>query len=142
MNNLLIIATLTLILVGCNPKPVQINYGEDHCAFCKMSIVDPKFGGALVTKKGRVFKFDAVECILPFVNENKDIYSHLLVTPYDLPGTLMAKDSVYFAKSEAIRSPMGAHLGVFHSKVTAREFITENDGEIVLWGELEKSLLP
>ena len=40
-------------IAGCNPKPEKITFGKDNCAECKMTIMDPKFGGEIVTKKGK-----------------------------------------------------------------------------------------
>ena len=52
------VATLLafFVLTGCNPKPEKIAIGKDACAECKMTIMDPKFGGEIVSKKGKVFK--------------------------------------------------------------------------------------
>jgi len=42
-----------LFLTSCTPKPEKIAFGKDNCAECKMPIMDPKFGGEIVTKKGK-----------------------------------------------------------------------------------------
>src|SRR5690606_32241093 len=47
------------------PKP--INYGKDQCAHCRMTVSDARFGSQLVTKKGRAFHFDDVQCLVAYV---------------------------------------------------------------------------
>ena len=33
---------------------------------CKMTLVDKKFGAEVVTKKGKVYKFDDLNCMIKF----------------------------------------------------------------------------
>lgn len=106
---------LALILVSCGVGPEPIVFGEDPCSYCKMTIVDPKFGGELVTDKGKVFKFDALECMVPYLQENKSTpYSHKLGIAYDEPGELKSVDNLVFVFSENYRSPMGGNLAAFN----------------------------
>jgi len=59
---------LLLLFAGCRPKgPVAIEYGQDICAFCKMIIADPRFGAEVITKTGKVYKFDSVECMVAHI---------------------------------------------------------------------------
>ena len=60
------VAFIAFLLIGCNPKAEKINLGKDQCAECKMTIADPKFGAEIVTKKGKVYKFDDTHCIAVF----------------------------------------------------------------------------
>ena len=60
---------LVITLSACsNQKPRAINIGEDNCAYCKMGITDNRFSSELITSKGKVYKFDAVECLAAFYN--------------------------------------------------------------------------
>ena len=77
-------------MVSCTPKPVDIEYGEDQCEFCLMTIVNPQFGSELVSNKAKVFKFDAIECMVPFVlDEGEAQFSFILVNDYDHPASLI-----------------------------------------------------
>lgn len=58
---------LAMFLSSCSTKPEPFNYGKDNCYFCKMGIVDPKYGGEVITKKGKVFKFDDLICMARFL---------------------------------------------------------------------------
>lgn len=78
-----------------------------------MTIADPKFGAELVTDKGRVLKYDAIECMIDDLEEDEHAYSMLLAVPFDRPKELIHVDSLHFVYSPLIKSPMGAHLGAF-----------------------------
>ena len=72
------VASIWLILLFCSSctiEPQPITYGLEACSSCKMTIVDPRFASEIVTRKGKVFKYDAIECMLHDVNEsvNKDV---------------------------------------------------------------------
>ena len=77
------------MLVACSPEPRDIEYGDDLCAYCKMTVVDAQYGAEAITTKGRIYVFDAIECMVHFTYESEDIeYAHLLVNYYSDPGTL------------------------------------------------------
>lgn len=100
-------------LVACSPEPEPIVFGEDHCHYCKMGIVDRKFGGELVTDKGKIYKFDAIECLVPFMREQNEDYAMVLVVAYESSGELYPVESLKFAESEDFKSPMGGNIAAF-----------------------------
>ncbi|WP_431210053.1 nitrous oxide reductase accessory protein NosL [Puia sp. P3] len=55
---------VVLLLQGCQTGPEPILYGQDDCSFCKMSFTDKRFGGEVCTKKGKVYKFDDLHCLV------------------------------------------------------------------------------
>ncbi len=113
MNKIVVwIGTLCVfLLVGCGVKPEPIAFGEDHCTYCRMTIADPKFGAELVSDKGRIFKFDALECMVPYLQENNDTeYAYILAIAYDEPGELKSVSDLTFAFSENFNSPMGGNV--------------------------------
>ena len=65
MKMISLILALALFL-SCNTEPVPLRYGKDACHLCKMTLMDKKFGGELVTGKGKVYKFDDVNCMINF----------------------------------------------------------------------------
>lgn len=55
------------LVVACRPmRPDPIVYGTDACAYCRMMISDPRFGGEIITRKGRSIKFDGIDCLLSY----------------------------------------------------------------------------
>lgn len=111
-----------VLLAGCGVKPEPIVFGEDHCTYCRMSIADPKFGAELVTDKGRVYKFDALECMVPYLQENSDTqYAHILAIAFDEPGELKPVQNLKFAISEEFNSPMGGNVAALSQAAPLEE---------------------
>ena len=78
---------LALLLLACNSGPQAISYGKDACSYCKMTIVEKPFGCEIVTSKGKVAKFDAIECLVAHFSETgKDSTISIYVTDHSLPG--------------------------------------------------------
>ncbi len=132
-----------LFLGACSTKPRPIDYGTDGCHFCRMTIVDRQHAAQIVTQKGRIYSFDAIECM---VNHLKDIDSGtvalFLVNDYTQPGELIdAKTSTYLI-SEGIPSPMGEFLSAFENKVDAQNAQKEHGGELYSWEELLNRFSP
>lgn len=128
-----------LILGGCAPEFEEIKYGSDQCDYCKMTIMDDKFSAQLVTKKGRNYKFDAIECMIWFLNDEyvkrEDVYG-MRVADYTNPGKMIDAENAYYLISPEIRSPMGAHLAAFPSKEDAERYKNELGGEVYAFEQL------
>lgn len=116
MPKILFFSLAFALLAACSPKPEPIEFGKDQCAFCRMTISDPKFGAELVTPKGRVLKYDALECMIDDLDEKQLEYAMLLAVPFDQPKELVDVESLHFVYSPMIKSPMGANLGAFASR--------------------------
>jgi copper chaperone NosL len=114
---ILIVWAVTLSIISCNSNPEPIEFGKDQCAFCKMTIVDEKFGSELITPQGRVLKYDAAECMAQDIGNDGQEFSALYAIALDQPGKLVLVDSLKFVIHESIRSPMGANLGGFIGNV-------------------------
>jgi copper chaperone NosL len=140
-NGLFTIGLLFIFLIGCTPEAKEINYGSDMCHYCKMTVVDNQHAAELVTKKGKAFMFDAIECMVNYTEENKETeYAFLLVNDYNNPGKLIPATESYFLQSQAIPSPMGAFLSAFENEAGAESMKTEKGGEVYQWEELNKLL--
>ena len=104
---------LFALTISCTSGPEKISFGEDQCVYCRMTISDPKYGALLITDKGRLRKYDAIECMINELREKHPSYKKLKVVSYDQPKSLILADSAYFVISEAYKSPMGANLAAF-----------------------------
>lgn len=112
-------AALLASLAGCSGGPEPIAYGKDGCHSCKMTMMDNRFGTEIVTKKGKVYKFDDVNCMLRFLKSGtvpgEDV-GQLLVTDFGNPGTLIDVHAAVFVQSPEIKSPMGSNIAAFSTK--------------------------
>jgi copper chaperone NosL len=134
MKNLSLI-TLFCLLVSCSKTPQAINYGKDMCHFCQMTIVTKTHASQMVTGKGKQFKFDAIECMIHFLEDKQDIIpeSQLYITNYTSPGEMIDAKTASYAVSPQIGSPMGANLTGFLSLESAKETITTEDASFYDW---------
>jgi copper chaperone NosL len=131
------IYTLLLLLFSCNVSPQAIDYGNDGCHYCKMTIVDKLHAAEIVTAKGKAYKFDATECMINFLDEFDTSSIQLyLANNYNKPGELIDATQATFLISENIPSPMGAFLSAFKNKEDAIKIQTQKSGDIYTWEEL------
>jgi len=127
----------SFLLLACNKEAKPIDYGNDGCHFCKMTIVDKTYGSELITDKGKVFKFDAAECMINFLNENKDLpTAKLLTNYYEEPTKFITVEGATFLISENLPSPMGANLTAFKTKESAEKVLADKGGDLYTWEEL------
>ncbi len=112
------------LLAGCTPEPEPFHFGEDAGAYCRMTIDDERFASQVVMNTGRVYKFDAIECMASWleteVADETDIHS-VWVANMAEPGALLPALSARFVQSDAIRSPMGGGWAAFDSEEAAHD---------------------
>ncbi|WP_431135153.1 nitrous oxide reductase accessory protein NosL [Psychroserpens mesophilus] len=131
------ILALLLLIYSCNVSPKPIDYGHDGCHFCKMTIVDKVHAAEIVTQKGKVYKFDATECMINFMDEfDTSEIALYLSNDYMTPESLIDATKATFLISENIPSPMGAFLSAFKSKADAEKMQAEKGGTLYNWNEL------
>lgn len=142
-SRVLIPLVFSLIVFGsCGVEaPVPINYGEDACNYCNMNIVQKGFGTELITRKGKPFRFDSIECLAAFLHKgtigSENIHS-VWVTDYSNQKNLITMESATFVYSENMRSPMGMGLAAFGSGKEAEKFRASVDGIIIDWNSIDK----
>jgi copper chaperone NosL len=128
-----------LIITSCGSEPEPIDYGHDECEFCKMLITDNKYGAELVTDKGKVYKFDSIECLVEFSlvkNTLGDKNNKLLITDFYNPEQFIESSESFYVKNDNFRSPMGLNVTAFSNKASAEKFVSENGGELLIWVEV------
>ncbi len=108
---------VALLLSGCSaPKPAKVVIGQDSCAMCNMVISDARFATQVVTKTGKAYKFDSIECMVAFLVDgtvpNDQIHS-AWVSDYLNPGTWLKAEDARYLQSVKVRSPMGLNLSAF-----------------------------
>jgi len=128
---------LILVLSACSSKPLPIEYGVDGCHFCRMTIVDKLHAAEVVTQKGKVYKFDATECMINFRDEfDISTIKLYLSNDYSEPGALIDATQATFLISKNVPSPMGGFLSAFKNKEDAVKVQEKKEGKLYSWDEL------
>jgi copper chaperone NosL len=139
MIRFIFLATVS-ILLGCNPTVEPINFGEEECSFCKMAIVDQRYGAEILSKTGKVFKYDAIECMVNALceNTNNEVanFHSAYVIDFTEPGKLVDASTSYYLYSMKLPSPMGAYLTSFSTKMGADNARSEYTGDVLNWKDL------
>lgn len=137
MNKLIAISITLIILSACNTGPKEIAYGEQACHFCRMTIVDKQHAAQLVTDKGKVFNFDAAECMINYITGvEEETIGLLLVSDFNKPESLIDAETATFIISEDMPSPMGANLSAVESLAEAEKLLQNKKGKLYNWNEL------
>jgi copper chaperone NosL len=124
-----------LLLAGCAPSgPVPIAYGEDTCALCVMTVSDERYGTELITRKGRAYMFDSVECMANFyLRQDPAEVASMWVTDFRSPGQLIPLEEAVFLRSLELRSPMGMNLTAFGEGAEPSALLRDYGGEVLDW---------
>lgn len=137
------LCSLMLLMIGfqaCqgNNGPKPIKYGVDQCAYCKMTVSDPRFGTQLLTKKGRAYNFDDVQCMVAFVKESRvkkeDVAAFFL--PDYISNKLMPAEKMFYLKSEKLKSPMRGDIAAFSSVEDLEKTKATVGGTNMKWEDL------
>lgn len=130
------------LLFSCQPQSEPIEYGTDVCNHCKMTIVDKKFAAQAVTDKGKIYNFDAIECLVQFTDEKSDIEFEILeVKSFIKPDNRVNARQAYYVKSPEIPSPMGGYLSAYPDEKAAKEKATHPEAKVMSWEELNAEVL-
>lgn len=128
-------------LASCNSGPEPIKTGTDNCYSCKMTVSDNRFGAEIVTKKGKVYKFDDTHCIISFLktrqlnnSDIKDIY----LTNFCADHGLIDVRTAVLLQSETLHGPMGGNVAAFDDSGNLQKIQHQFPGNIISWKELNK----
>lgn len=113
---LLLLITLLLNNTGCSIEQEPIHFGKDVCSYCSMTIIDAGHASEIITVKGKVYKFDSIECMIRGLNHQDDEIAEILVMDFSNPGNFINAKTAVFIISQDIASPMGANLSAFKSE--------------------------
>lgn len=146
MKTFLSLIIIAVAFASCSVKPEPLRYSKDNCSFCKMTLMDDKFGGELVTKKGKVFKFDDIKCMISFLNSSEgkvDEYSYELVVDYahaaDEFDLVPAGDASYLQSPE-VKSPMAGNVAAFKLPLELKNYQAKWNATVISWNEVKEAL--
>lgn len=129
----------SLFISSCSTGPEPIKIGSDNCNYCKMTITDNRFAAEIVTKKGKVFKYDDSHCLFAGIADRtidtttiKDIY----FTDFCSPHNLIKAESGFYIMSEELKAPMGGDIAAFSSIDSLRVVNKQLNGTETPWSQI------
>lgn len=139
-NKIILFVLIAASFYSCTVEPKPIAYGDDHCHFCDMTVVDKTHASQYTTLKGKSYSFDAVECLVRKLNQddNEAKMAFIQVSDYANPGNLTAAKTATYLVSKKIKSPMGANLSAFSDSETAKKAQSMHGGKIFTWQQIKE----
>jgi len=138
------VAMFSVLLFSLNscstdkPEPIAIN--KDQCDFCKMTITDGRFGCELITAKGRIYKFDDLNCMLRYKEEKRNTqFKSFFVHDYSGDNLLIPAENADYIESEHLKSPMGGNIAAFSDKNEAETLAKEYGATLNTWGKINQN---
>ncbi len=131
---------MTLLLISCEPSVQAINYGQDGCSYCRMTIVEQHYGSELLTSKGKAYKFDSIECLAAFVIKEEvptEKIHGLYFTDFEDAGNLYPLEEMIFVQASKLKSPMGLNLSAYRNQKTADDVALLYFGETKGWEQVQ-----
>jgi len=135
--NLMFLVLLTA--AACGTEPEEIKFGTDQCALCRMNISEQRFGAEIVTKKGKIYKYDGAECMFNALSLGNVAYGDaagFYVVDAANPKQLTDAVTASYLISEKLPSPMGANLSCYSKKSDAELNQKKYGGELKTWEDL------
>lgn len=103
--------------------------------------MDPQHAAELVTRKGKIFTFDAIECMVNKRTEfQEDEIAIELVCDYLNPGVWVEASKATFIIYPKIPSPMGANLSAFSDPGKLLELIAGDSVQTLNWQQVQQKL--
>ena len=141
------VSILILLFSSCNTKPQPFEPGKDICQFCKMGITDTRFGGEIITKKGKLYKFDDLHCMISFLKtggevrtmEDENIARKLTIN-FEKPNEFVDISTASFVTSPELKSPMSSNTAGFTDKDAAENYSKGKTAVLITWQTLYNTL--
>lgn len=128
---------------SCTQGPEPIRYGTDACVFCKMTLSDHRFGAELITKKGKVFKFDDLNCLSSYLRSGAVAppeIGQVVAVDFATTGQFVPVEKAFFLQHEAIKSPMRSDIAAFSTQGEREKVKTQlGGGKEMDWGAVFSS---
>lgn len=128
-----------LSLTSCSRGYEPISYGEEACAHCRMTIVDDRFAAELVDEKGKTYKFDDLQCMKQYINENKKEGKNMLFVEDYLKKTDRPIDATkaVILQHDFFASPMNGNYAAFESDKDAQHLKDSLGITALSWNNLK-----
>lgn len=137
-NRAMVAASLcALMFASCSSGPQPVQWKKDACVFCKMTMIDNRYGAQIINRHGKSFVFDDIICLSGFLdagNIPKENIRCIYFIDFNTSELIPAYNAVIL-KSETFRSPMSSHLASVSSETDIK---TSNADKIFKFDELFK----
>ena len=132
---------LPLLFIHCTTGPRPIQYGTDSCASCKMTLMDKHYGAEIVTKKGKTFVVDDINCFVKFLKDGSvapaDVAGRY-VTDYAHEGVLLEAEKAVYLKSEGLKTPMASGIAAFAGTADMNGVKSQTGGIAMTWEQVQQ----
>jgi copper chaperone NosL len=108
--------TAAALAVACrNPAagPVEIVFGRDQCAYCRMPIDDPHLAAEFIPNSGPVHKFGEPGCLVNWMRKSRPSEGSAFVTDGAAGGWVPAATAAYVVGR--VRTPMSYDVAAYRS---------------------------
>ena len=106
-----------------------------------MTISDPRFGGEILTNKGKIYKFDDMHCLLSYLKSgeisSKDIKNVYLVN-FVADHNFIRSQEALLLKSDELKSPMNGNVAAFANADSLKKTLAFFKGIQVDWKQLSE----
>lgn len=116
-----------LMFVSCSSGPQPVQWKKDACEFCKMTMMDQRYGTQIINRHGKDFVFDDIICLSGYLdagNISKENIRCIYFIDFNT-SELVPANKVLILKSEAFRSPMSSHLASVSAETDIKPFLAE-----------------
>jgi copper chaperone NosL len=140
MRILLLLSCISIFMVSCSSSFEPVEYGKDACCYCKMTIMDKRFAAEIIDKKGKVFKFDDIACMMHYLAENHldQAETRFYVARYLKPGAdfLDARKADYLS-NDFFKTPMRGNTAAFANAAEAKSLKDSLQAAVLSWNDLK-----
>jgi copper chaperone NosL len=137
---LLLVLSVSL-MSACSTGPQPIQFGRDACDYCTMTIEDKRYGGEIITVKGKAYKFDDIHCLQAFIKSgslNREAMANIFLVSFTGKGELINAQNSFILQSPQLKAPMGGNMAAFNDQDSLNAFKNQFGGTNMNWNDLIK----
>ncbi|MCC6816980.1 MAG: nitrous oxide reductase accessory protein NosL [Saprospiraceae bacterium] len=132
---------VVLGLTSCTVEPEPLVAGQDTCYACKMGIMDTKYGAEIISKKGKIYKFDDIGCLIYHMrteNIKEQDCQRILVADFVTRKEWIDVDKAIFVQGEMFHSPMNFNFAAFVNQSKLDSVYSQADRKVFNWKQINE----
>lgn len=124
---------------ACNPstEPQALEAGKDECEKCRMKIMDTRYGGEVISPRGKIAKFDSIDCLLGYLKDHGAQGSAVYVADYLRNGVLVRAEAASYVENQNHSAPMASRFISYEDKKDGLQPYPESPGPVLQWKDLQ-----